>query len=149
MFSSRNLKTENLHAQKIEALEPTIVQDLRICPICGTKFRPTTMWVYKRPHNRQEILFCRYNCMRAYDKKKPKRNYSTSGRSAWEQNLNTAHERIKTCRRRIREISAELEYTDLDDIRRARLKNSLHAWKVKLYEAKEAYKAMKGVDEDE
>lgn len=148
MFS-RNLKTENLHAQKIETLEPTIVQDLHICPICGTQFRPTTMWVYKRYHNRQELIFCRYNCMRAYDKKKPRRNYNTSGRTMWEQNVKTAHERINTCRRRIREIKAELEYTDLDKVRRARLKNSLCVWKIKLEEAKEAYKIMKGAEEVE
>ena len=141
-FYGKNTNREVIHAQKLNAIERSVIQDLHICPICGTEFRPTTAWVYKRYQNREPLIFCRYNCMRAFDKKRPKPNYVSIGRSTWEQNLNTAHERIKTCRRRIREISAELEYTDLDEKRRKRLKNSLHDWRAKLKEAKETYKQM-------
>ena len=46
----------------------------RECPICGKVFWATAEHVYKAVSHGRQYIFCRYNCMRAFEKgtKKPK-----------------------------------------------------------------------------
>ena len=145
MFYNKNMKTETIHAQKLDQIEASTIQDLHICPICGTEFRPTTTWVYKRFHNHLPVLFCRYNCMRTYDRMHQKKNLSRFGKRAWETSKESIEERIIHCKNRIKETNAELKHTDLSDEKRVRLAEVLRAWKRRLDEAEIALDAVEEV----
>lgn len=48
----------------------------KVCPICKSIFIPTYQWVFvrgARGARSNEIYFCRYSCMKAYDKWKKTR----------------------------------------------------------------------------
>lgn len=51
---------------KVPLFVPSNELKMKKCPICGTVFKATHEYVYKR----NDTYFCRYNCMRAFDRKK-------------------------------------------------------------------------------
>ena len=46
------------------------------CPICGKKFIPAPLHVYKRSFTGKTKWLCSYHCLLAWDKRHP-RNYTT------------------------------------------------------------------------
>lgn len=77
------------------------------CPICGTKFIANSQYVYKR----NDKYFCRYNCMRAFDKKKEEKKKANPvspwsldviKTGAWADTENGIIARIALCEKQIK-----------------------------------------------